>query len=188
MDQKLKDLIVGKKSVILERWFDAIIETYPSDATGFLKKQKDRFANPIGHTISQGTEGILEVLIGGKELTEDLPFLNNFIKVRAIQDFTPSKAMTFIFLIKKVIRETLEKEIRQNQIYDALLRFETKIDDLALFAFDIYVKCREQIYELKTDELKRMTYTLLKKANLMYEIPTQELEVKVPECNPECNR
>jgi len=188
MDQKLKDLIVGKKSVILERWFDAIVETYLSDATGFLKKQKDRFTNPVGHTITQGTEGILEVLVGEKEPTADLPFLNDFIKVRAIQDFTPSKAMAFIFLLKKVVREALEKEIRQNQIYDALLRFETKIDDLALLAFDIYVKCREQIYELKTDELKRMTYTLLKKANLMYEIPNQDLEVKDPECNPECNR
>ena len=133
--------------------------------------------------MSQGTEGILEVLIAGKELTEDLHFLNDFIKVRAIQDFTPSKAMNFIFLLKKVIRDALEKEIRQNQIYDVLLELESKIDDLALFAFDIYVKCREQIYELKTDELKRMTYTLLKKANLMYEIPAQEFEIKDQECN-----
>ena len=91
--------------------------------------------------------------------------------------------MIFIFLLKKVVRESLEKEIRQNQIYGALLEFESTIDDLALFAFDIYVKCREQIYELKTDELKRMTYTLLKKANLMYEIPDQEFEVKDQGCN-----
>lgn len=180
---KLKDLIEGKRSVILEKWFDAIIETYPTDATGFLKNKKDRFSNPVGHTISSGIEGILDVLVGVKELSEDLPFLNDIIKVRAIQDFPPSKAMIFIFLIKKVVRETLEKEIRQNQIYNSLLSFESKIDDLALFAFDIYVKCREQIYELKTDELKRMTYTLLKKANLMYEIPAQEFEVKDQECN-----
>ncbi|MDR3540968.1 MAG: RsbRD N-terminal domain-containing protein [Desulfosporosinus sp.] len=184
MDMKLKDLIEGKRSIILERWFDAILETYPTDSSGFLKKKKDRFANPVGHAISQGTEGILEVLVGGKELTEDLPFLTDIIKVRAIQDFTPSKAMTFIFLLKKVVRESLEKEIRQNQIYGALLEFESKIDDLALFAFDIYVKCREQIYDLKTEELKRMTYTLLKKANLMYEIPAQEFEVKDQGCNP----
>ena len=183
MNLKLKDLMEGKKSVILERWFDAILETYPTESSGFLKKQSDRFANPVGHTISQGTKGILEVLIEGKELTEDLLFLNDFIKVRAIQDFTPSKAMIFIFLLKKVVRESLEKEIRQNQIYGALLEFESTIDDLALFAFDIYVKCREQIYELKTDELKRMTYTLLKKANLMYEIPDQEFEVKDQGCN-----
>ena len=53
MNLKLKDLMEGKKSVILERWFDAILETYPTDSSGFLKKQSDRFANPVGHTISQ---------------------------------------------------------------------------------------------------------------------------------------
>jgi len=87
-------------------------------------------------------------------------------------------ALNFIFLLKAIVRKELEKELRQNQITSAVLGFESKIDDLALVAFDIYVKCREQIYELKTDELKRMTFTLLKKANLMSEIPVQEFEHK----------
>jgi len=91
MDTKLKDLIEGKKVVILERWFDAILETYPADSSGFLKKQSDRFANPVGHTISQGTKGILEVLIGGKELTEDLPFLNDIIKLGQFRILHPQR-------------------------------------------------------------------------------------------------
>ncbi|KJR46459.1 hypothetical protein UF75_3173 [Desulfosporosinus sp. I2] len=57
-----------------------------------------------------------------------------------------------------------------------MLKFESEIDELALYAFDTFVKCREQLYELKTDELKRMTFTLLKKANLMAEISVEELE------------
>lgn len=176
MDLKLKDLLVAKRSAILKRWFDVIIETYPTDTSGFLKKQKDRFANPVAYTISQGIERILEVLIEGKDFTENLPFLDDIIKVRAIQDFTPSKAMSFVFLLKKVVREELAKEIRQNQVSDALLEFESKIDDLALLSFDKYIKYRELIYKLKTDELKRMTFTLLKKANLMTEIPVEEFE------------
>jgi hypothetical protein len=183
MEMKLKDLLEEKRSAISKKWFNAIMETYPADASGFLKKQKDMFANPVGHAISQGTESILDTLIEEKEFSEGLPFLDDIIKVRAVQDFTPSKAMAFIFLLKKVLREELEKEIRQNQIDDALLTFESKIDDLALFAFDIYAKCREQINELKTDELKRMTFTLLKKANLMYEIPVQEFDLEDQKCN-----
>lgn len=178
MDMKLKDLLEKKRSAILKRWFDAIIETYPTDISGFLKKQKDQFANPVGHTVSQGVESILEALMEEKDLAEGLPFLDDIIKVRAIQDFTPSKAMSFVFLLKKVVREELEKEIRQNEVADALLEFESKIDDLALLSFDKYIKFREQIYKLKTDELKRMTFTLLKKANLMSEIPVQEFERK----------
>lgn len=176
MDIMLKGLLEEKKSAILARWFDAIMATYPTDNTGFFKKQEDRFANPVGHTFKQGIESILEALIEEKDLTEGLPFLDDIIKVRAVQDFTPSKAVNFIFNLKNVVREELKKEIRKDQIDEALLSFESKIDDLALFAFNIYVKCREQLNQLKVDELKRMTFTLLKKANLMYEIPMEEFE------------
>lgn len=183
MDMKLKGLLEEKRSAILARWFDSIMETYPTDTTGFLKGQKDRFANPVGHAFSLGVESILGALIDEKNLSEGLPFLDDIIKVRAIQEFTPSQAMEFIFLLKKAVRKELEKEIRQNQIYDAFLSFESKIDDLALFAFDIYVKCRVQIYDLKTDELRRMTFTLLKKANLMSELPAEEFEHNVLKSN-----
>ena len=176
MDIELKDLLEEKRTTILKKWFDEIMETYPVDTSGFLKKQKDRFANPVGYTVSQGIESILGVLIQGTDFINCLPFLDNLIRVRAIQEFTPSQAMTFIFLLKKVVRKELEMEIKQNQISGALLEFESKIDDLALFSFDIYLKCREQLYQLKSNELKRLTFTLLKKANLMSEIPVQEFE------------
>jgi len=176
MDVKLQGLLKEKKSPILARWLDAIMETYPTDDTGLFKKQEDRFANPVGHAFNQGIESIWEALIEEKDLTVGLPFLEDIIKVRAVQDFTPAKAVNFIFILKKVVREELKKEIRQDQIDDELLSFESKIDDLALFAFNIYVKCREQLNQLKVDELKRMTFTLLKKANLMYEIPMEEFE------------
>ena len=184
MDRKLKGLLQERKSVISARWFDAIMETYPNDNTGFFKKQGDRFANPVGHTFSQGIESMLEALIEEKKLDEELPFLDDIIKVRAVQDFTPSKAVNFIFALKKVIREELKKEIMQGAIDDELLSFESKIDDLALFAFNIYVKCREQLEQLKIDELKRMTFTLLKKANLMSEIPMEEFERRDQEPAP----
>ncbi len=177
MDMKLKSLLEEKKATITTRWFDAIMETYPSDNTGFFKKKEDRFANPVGHAFTQGIESLWEALIEDKEF-EGLPFLDDIIKVQAVQDFTPAKAVKFIFGLKKVVREELKKEIRQGQINEELMKFESKIDDLALFAFDIYAKCREQLNQLKVDELKRMTFTLLKKANLVHEIPMEEFERK----------
>jgi len=35
-----------------------------------------------------------------------------------------------------------------------LLELEQKIDDMSLLAFDIYMKCREKLYELKATELQ----------------------------------
>ncbi|MDO0824345.1 RsbRD N-terminal domain-containing protein [Desulfosporosinus nitroreducens] len=176
MDMKLKDLLEKKKSTILQRWFEGIMATYPADTSGFLKKQKDMFLNPVGHTFTQGIDNIIETLIAGEGFTEDLPLLDDIIRVRAIQDFTPAQALNFVFFLKRVIRKELEKEIKQNKLYDELLEFESEIDELALYTFNIYVKCREQLYQLKTDELKRMTFSLLKKANLMSEIPAEEFE------------
>lgn len=176
MDIKFKKLLEEKKPVILQRWLDAIMATYPTDTSGFLKKQKDRFLNPVGHTFSQGIDSIMDTLISGEGFAEGLPLLDDIIRVRAIQDFTPAQALNFTLSLKTVVREELEKEIRQNQLYDELLKFESEIDELVLYSINIYVKCREQLYELRTDELKRMTFTLLKKANLMSDLPEEESE------------
>lgn len=182
MNTALKGILKEKKSAIAAKWFDAIIETYPTDNSGFLKKQKDRFLNPVGFTFEKGINTLVEVLINGEDIKDNVQVLQDLIKVRAVQDFSPSKAIGFIFALKKIVyeelREEINKEIRQNQINDELLGFESRIDDLALFAFDIYAKCRDQLSDLKTDELKRMTFSLLKKANLMSEIPAQEFEHK----------
>jgi hypothetical protein len=60
--------------------------------------------------------------------------------------------LSFAFLLKKAIREILGKEIRTNQDYDELMEFESKIDRLALQAFDIYMNCREKLFEIKLSQ------------------------------------
>ena len=55
-------------------------------------------------------------------------------------------------------------------MYDELLRFEAGIDKLVQSSFDVYMKCREQVYELKANEVKNMTFRLLQRANLIKEV------------------
>ncbi|GMT47359.1 MAG: hypothetical protein IEMM0007_0925 [bacterium] len=167
---ELKSLLTEKRAAILRKWFDLIVDTYPSDTSGFLKKQKNQFANPVGHTISEGIEGLFDGLLEEADSGKVSPFLDNIIRVRAIQEFTPSEAIGFIFLLKQVIRESLQKEIREHQMYDELLRLESGIDELVRSSFDVYMKCREQVYDLKANEVKNMTFRLLQRANLVKEI------------------
>lgn len=176
MGMELRDLIKEKQAVIIKKWFDAIIDTYPVDTSGFLKKQKDQFANPVGFTISQGIEKIVAALVGEEDMASVSTFLTDLIKVRAVQDFTPSEAVGFIFSLKKIIKEELGEAIEDRQISEALGALEVKIDELTLSSFDIYVQCREKLYELKNMELRNMTYRLLKKANLVSELPPQDGE------------
>ncbi|MEA4903063.1 RsbRD N-terminal domain-containing protein [Desulfitobacterium sp.] len=174
MEKELRGLIEEKKPIIIQKWFDAIMDTYPADTSGFLRKQKDQFRNPVGHTITQSIDQIFTALLQDKESAEMNDFLTDLIKVRAVQEFTPSQALGFIFPLKKIIREELGVTIEERQYSKALLALYEKIDELALSSFDIYSQCREQLYELKVMEFKNMTTRLLKKANLVSELPDEE--------------
>jgi hypothetical protein len=76
------------------------------------------------------------------------------IRIRAVQDFLPSKAIGFVFLLKRVIQEELGREVRERGLGEELLDFERQIDDLALLAFDVYMQCREKIFEVRIREVK----------------------------------
>jgi len=174
----LKNLLSEKRAAILERWFEMVLDSYPADTSSFLKQQKNQFANPVGAAISQGINGIFEELLSGKDSDTISTFLDNIIRVRAVQDFTPSQAVAFIFQLKKVIREELQKEISENQLSDELFTIEARIDKMAMLSFDIYVKCREKIYEIKANEVKRSTFRLLQMANLINDADGHEPALK----------
>jgi hypothetical protein len=173
----LNALLVEKKSAIVKKWFGLIIDNYPADTSHFLKKQKDCFLNPVGYTISQSTDGIFNELLGG-QLSEKMHLLlDDIIKIKAVQDFSASQAISFIFLLKSAIREVLEHEIEKNRLSEELRLFESKIDQLALLSFDKYMKCKEKIFDIRVNEIRNMTFQLLKRANLVCEIDEEEPDV-----------
>jgi len=169
----LEGLLTHKKSTILKKWFDVVIKTYPPETALFFKTQKDSIANPVGSVTLQGIEGLFEEVLRGININYERVsiLLDNIIRIRAIQDFTPSQAISFVFLLKKVIREELGKEIRENGLSEELLELESRLDNLALLAFDIFIKCREKLYELRANEIRLLTYGLLKKENLIIDLP-----------------
>lgn len=175
---KLKELLYKKKEDILKNWFDLIIETYPPETALFLKNKKDRFSNPVGSIIFDGAKNILEEILQGRNPEKIPVFLDNIIRVRAVQDFLPSQAISFIFSLKEVIRNELLKEILNDGIAEELLEFESQIDNLANLSFDIFMKCREKIYEIKAMELNNQTYSLLKRAKLIVDLEEKESGLK----------
>lgn len=169
---ELSNLLVSKKTNILKKWFNEILRTYPADTSAFLKTDKDPFSNPVGQTILQGIEGIFDELLIGEGNERISQFLDNIIRIRAVQDFTASKALSFIFPLKKVIREELKNELN-DRLSAELVILEDRIDNLFLISLDIFMQCREKIYEIKANEVKNMTFKLLQKAKLITEVPEQ---------------
>ena len=170
---KLEKLLSKKRSSILKGWLDEILETYPAYSNRFLKNQKDQFANPVRHTFSEEINNLYNELIKDTELnvTSISPVLDNIIRIRAVQDFSASQAVSFIFLLKGVIRKGLGEEIREDELESELLSFESRIDDMALIAFDVYMSCREEIYKIRANQANNHVSGLLRRAGLTCEIP-----------------
>ncbi len=163
---QLATLLSQKKAAILGRWLAMIYESYPPETAIFLRKEKNRFDNPAGYRISEGLEGLYGALLQEMERDQVLTCLDEIIRIRALQNFTPSQALAFIFLLKIVIREELAEEIQKENLAAEILDLESRIDGLALLGFDVYTKRREKIYEIKADEAKRRISGLMRKTGL----------------------
>jgi len=163
---KLTDLLIQKKSRIVDGWLRVIYESYAAQTAIFLEKDKDRFDNPVGASISQGIKGLYEALLAEMDTDRVLAFLDEIIKIRAIQDFSPSQALAFIFRLKNVIREELAKELRAEDLSGEFLELESRIDGLALLGFDVYTKRREKLCEVRVNEIKNRVSGLLRRTGL----------------------
>jgi len=158
--------LTEKKSAILGRWLTTIYESYPPETAIFLRKEKDRFDNPAGYRISQGLEGLYGVLLQDMEREQILSFLDEIIRIRVLQNFAPSQALAFVFLLKDTIRRELAEEIRKENLAEELLDLESRIDGLGLLAFDVYTKRREKLQEIRIDEEKRRISGVMRKSGL----------------------
>ena len=169
MTKELEKIIAHKKAAIVKKWFDLTAQTYAPDTAEFLKSKSDPFANPVGGSILSGLDGLLDQLIHDMDPQIINSYLDPIIRIRAVQNFTPSQAVAFILSLKKALRTSLKKELRDIRILTELSEFESKIDRLSLMAFDIYMQCREKIYQLSANEMKNRTFRAFERAGLVSE-------------------
>ena len=167
MAKDLVNLIDQKKASIVKKWFDLTAQTYAPDTAEFLKNKSDPFANPVGGSTLNGLKFLLDELIHDMDPQTINSYLDPIIRIRAVQNFTPAQATAFILSLKQVLRETLTKELRDHHYVSELLEFESKIDQLLLIAFDIFIQCREKIYQIKANETRNRTFSAFERAGLI---------------------
>ena len=168
----VREQLEAKKSAILDKWSQLIVATYPSDTSEFLRRETDRFANPVGCTIEQEIKTIYDELLFDMNIEKLSTSLDDIIRIRSVQDFSPSQAIGFFFLLKQAARDELTSVIEENPASEELLKFESRIDELALLAFDIYTNCREKIYKIRVNEVtgqKEMALRMLARVNTLDE-------------------
>jgi len=172
VDMSLEGILESKKDVVLKRWFQHIIDTYPEQTSQFLKREKNPFANPVGAAVYEGIEGVYGELARDLDRERVTPALDRIIRIRAVQDFPPSGAVGFVFPLKRLLREALEEDLRKDRVTEGdLASLDRRIEELALLAFDVYTECREKIFEIRVNEVKARSHRLLQRANLIVEDP-----------------
>jgi len=153
------------KDAIVQRWLDDVLGSYSADASGAFKRQKDPFANPVGHSLRAGTRGIFELLLDGADAEAIRPHLEEIIRIRAIQQFSASQAVGFVFRLKEAVRAELGETVVDPACSSDWAELETWVDQVALTAFEIFVECRERVCELRINEVKRSVAWVMDKMN-----------------------
>ncbi len=148
----LAETLQEKKKQILTLWIDRTLDSYSS--SGFFKKSLDNIANPIGTNIRDGLSKIFDYLLEGADSENFVKPLDQVVRIRAIQDFSPSQAIVPFLELKWVIRQVLNDSNKTKHLVHDLTELDCEIDRLALAAFDKYVECREQLYRVRINELK----------------------------------
>jgi hypothetical protein len=161
----VQELLIEKREAIAQSWLEGALAAYPGDSAALFARERDPFANPIGHSLRQGIECILDALIATKDVEEIRDLLVEMMKIRAVQQFAPSQAVGFVFRLKEIVRAELGRAAADPEITNELAEFDARIDEIALAAFDCYVACREEVYELRVNEVKRQVSWIVGKVN-----------------------
>ena len=171
----LEGEIAEHRDEILERWIEVVIKGYPEETANFLRSKSDRFANPVGAGLREGLAALLDGVLRGDEPDELVPALDLVIRVRAVQEFAPSAAVRFILDLKNLLREVTGVEAA-----DSLDALNHRIDRLGLCAFDVYMRCREQMWMIRVKEIRNQSLGIMERMQ-----EWREKRAEDPESAPE---
>jgi len=163
----LKQILKKNKKAFVKEWFRATIDTYPAQSAKILGKDSNRFDNPVGAATHETIEDVFDLIIEdfNQEMLEKA--LDPVIRIRAVQAFSASEAVSFVFALKK---------IGENILDDSLIReFDKLVDKIALASFNKLMKCKEEIFLLKAVESKRRIHRAFERAGLVAELTEEDL-------------
>ncbi|ADH86962.1 RsbRD N-terminal domain-containing protein [Desulfurivibrio alkaliphilus] len=160
----LEQFLAENKGELQDRWVDRVLDSYAGDAATIFKGEQDRFANPVGYNTRHTLTAIYSLLFDQPEvdLQRLKAELETFIKIRAVQTFTPASAVGFIYDLKAVVRHAVGKQRDLTVSQEEWANFHDTLDQLALVVFDLYMASRERLFQAHLNEIKTMNHMLTK--------------------------
>ena len=153
--------IAEHQDEILKRWIDSVVDGYPEETAKFLRSKTDPFANPVGAGLREGLAELLDGIIHGVEPEELSSALDRVVRVRAVQEFAPSAAINFVFELKGLLREVVgDTNTETNGTPDPI---DQRIERLGMCAFDVYMRCREQMWAIRAQEIRNQSVGIMER-------------------------
>ncbi|MCW5201087.1 RsbRD N-terminal domain-containing protein [Desulfobulbus sp. F4] len=156
--QSLSEALKRNEEKILALWTERTLDTYESSS--FFKKSQDIFANPVGMNIREGLTTLFRLLVEGASAEQFAGPLDQIIRIRAVQNFTPSQAVAPLLDVKSVVRQIFSADNECRALLPELIPFDAEVDRAVLQAFDLYMECRERLHKARIRELKSGSYIL----------------------------
>src|SRR5512138_2087514 len=134
----LADLLSERQGAICARWLEAVLAGYGEPTATRWLRDRDPFRNPVGHALATGLPALLAAVArGGEPTEEEAAALEGIVRIRAVQDLAPSKAVAFAWLLRDAIRAELAEELAGGAHAEELAALERRIESLGLRAFDV---------------------------------------------------
>ena len=154
----LLEALKKKEKKIIDIWVERTLDSYLS--SDFFKQSRNQFDNPVGANIRAGLTGIFQLLLAEAEQQDFAEPLDQVIRIRAVQEFTPAQAVAPLFELKWVVKQVLSADENCRLLLSELAPFDREVDRLVLLAFDMYMNCRDRLYQARIRELKSGSYIL----------------------------
>ena len=135
------------RGLFVQEWLACTLRTYPAQTGHFLHDERDRFRNPVGHTLRAALGTLAAELLGDFDRSRVLASLDDAIRLRVVQDFGPDAVVGFVPLARQVIH-AMATAGSLGVEPEGLDLFDARIDELGAIANDIQSRCRAQIHDI----------------------------------------
>ena len=77
---KVLKILHDKRSALVSGWVDLILSSYHADAALIFKNKMERFANPVGETIADGVEVLVDEFLKGEFTDKGYSALESIVR------------------------------------------------------------------------------------------------------------
>jgi hypothetical protein len=160
---RLAELLSGRRTEMVGAWLDRIVDRYPKETAAFLRRQHDPFANPVGIGLREEVGFLVDGVLGAADEERVVAALDRIVRVRAVQELTPVQAVGFVLDLKELVRAQADSV--DGDWAEELAELDGRVDRLLLLAFEVYSRCREQVYEIRVRAIHNRSLKVMERLN-----------------------